>query len=99
MKAILALSAAGVLAAAVLLTQGKPAPEPCVQWDGDLATVSWDEPLADPAAAPGEVPFSVLSGPYLGWLTDTEATVGWEVVARKGVTDPLKTSLPGNYDV
>jgi hypothetical protein len=99
MKLLLVIATGCVLGAAVLLSQAQPGPEPRVTWDGDRATITWKESLADPAAGPGEVPFSLLSGPSLGWLTDTQATVGWEVVAHKGVTEPFKASLPGNYDL
>ena len=99
MKLLLALLTGCLLTAAVLFSQAPPAPDTQVTWDGDRATIAWKETLADPAAGPGEVPFSLLTGPYLGWLTDTQATIGWEVIARRGITDTFKASLPGDYDL
>jgi hypothetical protein len=57
-----------------------------LSWAGDLATIEWPEDLADAKAAAKEVPFSV-TGPYLGWLTPTSATIGWEVVAERDFSD------------
>ncbi len=64
-------------------------------------SIEWTEPLKDPAAKSGEVPFSLLSGPIIGWLSDTGATIGWEVIARKGLTEPFAESLrlPGETDL
>src|SRR5688572_5582824 len=64
-------------------------------------SIEWIEPLKDPGAKAGEVPFSLLSGPILGWLSDTQATIGWEVIARKGLIDPFQESLglPGETDL
>src|SRR5439155_14342736 len=70
-----------------------------VTWQGNQATIEWNEDLADPKAAPGNVPFSLLSGPYIGWLTGTSATVGWEVVGEKSLTASPYASLPADYDV
>ncbi|MEX0716193.1 MAG: metallophosphoesterase family protein [Planctomycetaceae bacterium] len=74
-----------------------PEPQPAVTWDGDLATIEWTEPLRDEKAADGEVPFSILTGPYLGWLTPDSAVIGWEVVAEKKLTERPYASLSGNY--
>jgi hypothetical protein len=65
---------------------GEPAPgaarrdsefQAAVTWDADLATVTWKETLTDRSGG-----FSVILGPYLGWLSDTEVVVGWEVAAE-----------------
>jgi hypothetical protein len=71
MKPILTILTGSVLATVVFLAQTPPAPEIQVSWDGDRAAIAWKETLADPSAGPDEVPFSILTGPYLGWLTDT----------------------------
>jgi hypothetical protein len=66
-----------------------------VKWENNTAILSWAETLADPAASGSEVPFSILTGPYVGWLTDTSATIGWEVI-------PLKTldrNSSGHYSL
>jgi hypothetical protein len=55
-----------------------------VAWEGDLATLRQDEPLAD--APSGADSFSILSGPYVGRLTHESAVIGWEVVAARVVT-------------
>jgi hypothetical protein len=99
MKLFLALLTGCLLRAAVLFSKAQPAGDVQATWDGDRATLTWKESLADPAAKPGEVPFSLLTGPYIGWLSETEATIGWEVIARKGIADPSKASLPGDYDL
>lgn len=70
---------------------------PAVAWDGDLATITWTETLADPKAEPNETPFSLLSGPVLGWLTEKEASLSWEVIAEKSLTAKPYASLPGAY--
>ena len=54
-----------------------------VTWQDDLATIRWQEPLADPGASGSEVPFSLVTGPYIGWLTSDSAAIGWEVVAER----------------
>ncbi len=95
----LALTAVTVLGTAGFFSQGQSARPPQVAWQGDLATIAWTEPLADPKAAPGEVPFSLLGGPQIGWLTDTQATISWEVIGRKGVTDVFKAPMPANTDL
>ncbi len=99
MKRIAGIVTSCVFGAVFFLSEAKPAPEVGVNWEGNLATVTWKEPLIDSKAAPGEVPFSVLTGPALGWLTDTRATIGWEVIARRGLDDPRKVALPADYDV
>src|SRR5438874_1307969 len=68
-----------------------------VTWEGNLATIQWQEELADPKAGPGEAAFSLLTGPYLGWLSTTEATIGWEVIAEKGLSAKPYASVAGNY--
>jgi hypothetical protein len=61
-----------------------------LSWDRDLVTIEWPEDLADAKAVAQEVPFSLVTGPYLGWLTPSSATIGWEVVAQKDA--PLNSS-------
>src|SRR4051812_31504880 len=97
MKLIYALLTCVPLGVAVLLSEGAPVLEPKVTWSDDRATIEWVEPLADPTAAPGDVPFSVLSGPSIGWLTPTEAVIGWEVVAEKKLTAEPYASLRADY--
>jgi acid phosphatase type 7 len=97
MKLVCALLTCVPLGAAVLFSQKVPAPEAKVTWSNDLATIEWAEPLADPKAAAGEVPFSVLSGPSIGWLTPTEAAISWEVVAEKTLTAKPYASLRADY--
>lgn len=99
MRLFLGLLTGCVITGALILSRAQPAPDIQVTWDGDRATVAWKETLADPTAKPGEVPFSLLSGPYLGWLTDNQASIGWEVIAQKEITDTFKAVLPGNYDL
>ena len=60
-----------------------------VTWQDDLAIIEWTETLADPTAGPGEIPFSIITKPYIGWLTDTSTTIGWEVIAEKTILDTL----------
>lgn len=81
---------AGVAAAADTLT-------PTVTWQDNLAVIQWHEPLADPDAGTDEIPFSILSGPYLGWLTPSEAIVGWEVIAQRQLSTSPYASLPAKY--
>ena len=92
-------SPAAVLSYILIAAGALDAQEVEISWDGDLATLDWKEPLADPAAASDEVPFSVLTGPFVGWLTDTRATIGWEVIAEKRLTDKPYASLSGGYDL
>src|SRR5437867_1584283 len=68
-----------------------------VAWQGNLAVLEWKEDLADPKAAAEEVPFSILTGPYLSWLTPEAATIGWEVVGAKSLTNKPYASLPGDF--
>src|SRR4051812_2369078 len=67
------------------------------RWEGNLATIEWQEDLADPKAGPGEAAFSILTGPYLGWLSSTEATIGWEVIAEKGLSAKPYASVASDY--
>ena len=75
MKLSCALVTSIVLGAVVFFAQGQAVPETKVTWNGNLATIEWAEPLADPNARPDEAPFSLLSGPYIGWLTQPEAII------------------------
>lgn len=90
------LSIAVACASTMAFAQDVP---PRVTWDGGLAVIDWAEPLRDEEAGPGEVPFSILTGPYIGWLTPTSAVIGWEVIAEKKLTDRPFASLSGNYDL
>lgn len=58
-----------------------------VTWSGNLATIQWDETFRDSTAGSAEVPFSVLTGPYILWLTDSTARIAWEVIAEKSILD------------
>ena len=81
MKTLLLLLTGCILGGALLVSSAQlTAIRPVVAWNDDLATITWTEPLSDPKAKPNETPFSLLSGPSLGWLTDTEAVIRWEVV-------------------
>lgn len=62
----------------------RPAFNVRVEWKGILAVIRWDEPLADPAAPSGTPPFSIMTGPWLGELSDSVASIGWEVAALAG---------------
>jgi 3',5'-cyclic AMP phosphodiesterase CpdA len=64
-----------------------------VTWKETLATITWTEPLG------GGEKFSVLTEPYIGWLTDTQAVVGWEVIAESKLTAKPYASLSGSYDM
>src|ERR1051325_3676941 len=86
-----------VLVMAVWLAPGQVNSPTKISWNGNLVTIEWTEPLVDPKAAKDEVPFIILTGPYIGWLTPTEATVGWEVIAEKRVTESPYASLPAKY--
>src|SRR4051812_17965342 len=68
-----------------------------VSWKGEQAIITWKESLADPTAREGEVPYSVLTGPYLSWLTPTQATIGWEVIAEKKLSDKPYASVKADY--
>lgn len=57
------------------------AQQPSVSWQGNLAVISWTETLAAPSVPAGAVPFSVFTGPYLVWLTDSNAVVRWQTAA------------------
>jgi hypothetical protein len=84
---------------------------PCLAWTdeqdkrvkrtGSEVTISWKEPLKDPQAKPGETPFSILTGPFVGWLTESQANIGCEVIAKKGITNAFKQvlALPGETDM
>jgi phosphodiesterase/alkaline phosphatase D-like protein len=96
-KLLLGLVTLGILAAAVFLLPGQSSQVLGTTWDGNLAVIRWAETLADPTAAPDEAPFALLSGPSLGWLTDREATISWEVVAEKSLTTSPYASLPAAY--
>ncbi|MHC4914196.1 MAG: metallophosphoesterase family protein [Planctomycetota bacterium] len=93
-----------VLAGASAGAEKKAAPAPraarrgsefkaAVARQGDLFTITWTEPLG------GGKDFLVLTGPYIGWLTATEATVGWEVIGQKKVTAKPYASLKASYDM
>jgi hypothetical protein len=69
------------------------------EWNGNLAKISWKETLVDPTAQAGEIPFSVLTGPYINWLSPTQVTVGWEVIAEKTLTQQPYATLPKDYPV
>lgn len=86
-----------VLATVIVLSAGQAIPEDGIRWNANLATIAWTETLADPKAAPDEVPFSLLSGPYLGWLTPTEVIISWEVIAEKRLLASPYASLPVKY--
>ncbi len=86
-----------VLIVAVWLASGQVVSPPTISWNGNLATIEWTELLADPKAAKDETPFVVLTGPYIGWLTPTEVTIGWEVIAEARVTESPYASLPAKY--
>src|ERR1043165_2818514 len=86
-----------LLISTVLLSSGQVVRDTRVAWKDDLVTIEWTEPLADARAARDEVPFTVLTGPYIGWLTSTEATIGWEVIAEKSVTVKPYASLSATY--
>jgi hypothetical protein len=58
-----------------------------VTWQGNKATIGFTEPLADTKAAKGERPFSVITGPYISWLTEDSARISWEVIAEKSILD------------
>lgn len=62
-----------------------------VTWDKDLATVTWTELLG------GSKGFSVLTGPYVGWLTEAEAVIGWEVIAEPKLSTEPYASLQAEY--
>lgn len=94
---VVALAVLGLLAGGARDAADSVAPR--ITWDGDLATITWDEALADPAAGPDETPFSILTGPCLGWLTDSSAVIGWEVVAAKSLTSSPYASLPADFDL
>ncbi len=83
-------------ALALALVQRTPG-GPGVQWNEDLATITWTEALRDPNAKADEVPFSLLTGPAIGWLTDTEAEISWEVIGEKTLTGNPYASLPATY--
>ncbi len=68
-----------------------------VKWKDDLAVIEWTEPLADPTALPNEVPFSILSGPYLSWLSPNTAAIDWVVIAEKSLSAAPFAALPKNY--
>jgi acid phosphatase type 7 len=74
-------------------------PAVSAEWNGDLAVITWKETLADPKAQMGETPFSLLSGPYINWLSPTMATIGWEVIAEKTLTRAPYASLSKDYPV
>lgn len=97
MKLTFALVTSILLGTAVFFSQGQAVQETKVTWNANLATIEWAEPLSDPNAAPDEVPFSVLSGPYIGWLTPTEAIVRWEVIAEKSLSAAPYASLSADY--
>lgn len=78
-------------------TAGKRNGAIAVSWQGNLATVEWKEALADPMAGAQEVPFSILTGPYLSWLSPTRATIGWEVVAEKSLSATPYAALASDY--
>jgi hypothetical protein len=64
-----------------------PAAESRVKLDGDLAIIQWDETLVDASAGENQVPFSIITGPYISWLTDSTARITWEVIAEKKILD------------
>lgn len=86
-----------VVGAAAVLGMRSGSEEARVAWQGKQAGISWQEDLADPKASANEVPFSILTGPYLSWLTPTSATIGWEVIAEKSLTAKPYASLSGTY--
>lgn len=65
----------------------------------DLFTIAWQESLADPAAPAGTVPFTILSGPFIGWLDRDSATITWEVIAVAKVTAKPYASLSAGFDL
>ena len=81
----------------VVLTRGQALEEPRVAWKETLATIEWTESLADPKAGPNDAPFSILSGPSVGWLTPTQAVISWEVIAEKTLTANPYASLSVKY--
>src|SRR5947199_5714123 len=85
-----------VASVAVLASFPDPA-DVRVTWNDNRATIAWKEDLADPNAGPKQVPFSVLTGPYLSWLTPTSASVGWEVVAERKLSDKPYASFRADY--
>src|SRR4051794_35712062 len=98
MKAVLlSFTTVALLAAAVVLSSGQAVEQPRVSWEGNRATIAWTESLADPQAAADEVPFALLSGPYLGWVSPTEVTVGWEVIAQRSLSASPYASLPAAF--
>jgi acid phosphatase type 7 len=86
-----------LLTLTVLLSRGQELEGPRVSWQAKHATISWTEPLADPTAAAEEAPFCLLSGPSIGWLAPTEATIGWEVIAEKKLSTSPYATLPASY--
>jgi hypothetical protein len=94
---LLGLITAATFTSAAVLSGLRSVPEAKITWTGNLATIEWNEPLADPEAGKDDVPFTLLTGPYIGWLTPTEATIGWEVIAERKVTDTPYASLGVNY--
>lgn len=85
------------LSSAAVLSGLRAIPESKITWTGNLATIEWIEPLADAAAGADETPFTLLTGPYIGWLTPTEATIGWEVIAERKVTEAPYAVVAANY--
>jgi hypothetical protein len=77
----------------VLPITTNPDPNERVTWDGNLAIIRWDECLADPDAPPGEAPFSIMTGPYLGELTANSVSIGWEAAA---LASPVKVEMDDN---
>lgn len=87
-----------ILGGAVLLGQQLQQPGKVhISWNGERAVLDWSEELADPKAAAGEVPFSILTGPYLSWLTPDSAMIGWEVVAEKNLTTKPYASFSATF--
>lgn len=85
------------IGAALLFSQAVPTQPTKVTWNGNLAKIEWNEPLADANASKEELAFSILSGPSLGWLSPSEAVIRWEVIAEKMLTAAPYASLSSTY--
>jgi hypothetical protein len=91
-----AIFPAVLLISAMLFSQ-----DPGFTLNGNLITITWTESLAAPGTPSGEVPFSVFTGPYIGWKSDTSATIRWQVAATTTLRyEPYGykgTLLPGDF--
>jgi hypothetical protein len=99
MRNRLLLTLALLIVSGAIWHAASQAPITSPQWNSNLATITWKETLADPKAKAGETPFSILSGPYINWLSPTMATIGWEVIAERALTQTPYASLAKDYPV